>query len=38
VIHHVRDAAGAVGGYIVRDGAVLLDPPGIVTQPKAAAQ
>lgn len=29
VIHHSRDAAGVITTRIVRDGAVLLDPPGI---------
>lgn len=30
VIHHGRDAAGAILTRIVRDGPILLDPPGIV--------
>ena len=29
VIHHERDAAGAITTRIVRDGVVRLDPPGI---------
>ena len=29
IIHHERDAAGAITTRIVRDGAVRLDPPGI---------
>lgn len=29
VIHHVRDAAGAITTRIVRDGQIVLDPPGI---------
>ena len=29
VIHHERDGSGAVTTRIVRDGAVVLDPPGI---------
>jgi Uma2 family endonuclease len=30
VIHHRRDAAGTILTRIVRDGPVLLDPPGLV--------
>lgn len=29
VIHHARDAAGAISTRIVRDGVLMLDPPGI---------
>jgi Uma2 family endonuclease len=29
IIHHQRDAAGAIGTQIIRDGRVRLDPPGI---------
>jgi Uma2 family endonuclease len=29
VIHHERDGSGAITTRIVRDGAVVLDPPGI---------
>lgn len=30
VIHHVRDAAGGIATRIIRDGTIVLDPPGIV--------
>lgn len=30
LIHHARDAAGRIATRIIRDGAVALDPPGIV--------
>ena len=29
VIHHARDAAGGIATRIIRDGSVVLDPPGI---------
>ena len=29
VIHHARDAAGAIATRIIREGPILLDPPGI---------
>ncbi len=29
VIHHKRDAAGAIATRIIRDGTIRLDPPGI---------
>lgn len=29
VIHHCRDAAGAITTHIIRDGVIKLDPPGI---------
>ena len=29
VIHHERDAAGAITTRIIRDGPIRLDPPGI---------
>ncbi len=29
VIHHARDAAGVITTRIIRDGSILLDPPGI---------
>lgn len=29
VIHHARDAAGGIATRIIRDGAIVLDPPGI---------
>lgn len=30
IIHHERDAAGAIATRIIRDGTVALDPPGII--------
>lgn len=30
VIHHERDAAGGIVTRIIRDGSIILDPPGIV--------
>jgi Uma2 family endonuclease len=29
IVHHARDAAGAIASRIVSDGALTLDPPGI---------
>ncbi len=29
VIHHARDAAGSIATRIIRDGSIVLDPPGI---------
>jgi hypothetical protein len=29
VVHHERDAAGAIATRIIRDGPIPLDPPGI---------
>ncbi len=29
VIHHARDAAGAIATRIIKDGPIILDPPGI---------
>jgi hypothetical protein len=29
IIHHERDAAGAIATRIIRDGHIRLDPPGI---------
>lgn len=32
IIHHARDADGRIATQIVRDGALRLDPPGIVVE------
>jgi len=37
VIHHARDAAGAIATRIIRGGPVVLDPPGITLGPLFAA-